>query len=202
LAVRTVRLFSASSDTSTSSSHRRGSRILSSRFPHIMSIAVSAVVQPSRLLFAMVSTMSLFVVAIGLAIGTGQLGTLSFLPRVLLAAFSVFLGVFGFYHCVRQRKILHIDISGVGQLRVREVGPARTCAATNWPHVDRHGEVVGLLSDSTIWTPLLLLRLQDDSVKITTVPIFRDCVSPENFRALSVACRWIAARSQPPTPSI
>jgi hypothetical protein len=167
-----------------------------------MSIAVSAVVQPSRLLFAMVSAMSLCVAAAGVAVGVGQLGTFSIAPRILLATFNVFLAVFGFYHGVRQRKILHIDISGAGQLRLTKVWPTRTCIDTNWPHVSERGDVVRLLSDSTIWPQLLLLRLQNDGGKITTLPIFPDCVSSENFRALSVACRWIAARNHPPEFSI
>ncbi|MGH8806588.1 MAG: protein YgfX [Noviherbaspirillum sp.] len=171
-------------------------------FPRIMSIAVSAIVQPSRLLFAMVGAMSLCAAAVGVAIGAGQLGALPINPRILLSACSIFLAVFGFYHGVRHRKILHIDISGAGQLRLMEVAPAGACTDTNWPHVSKHGEVVRLLANSTIWPQLLLLRLQADSGKITTVPILPDCVSPESFRALSVACRWIAARNQPPERSI
>jgi len=150
----------------------------------------------------MVGAMSFCAATVGFAIGAGQLGALSFTPRILLAAFNVFLGVFGFYHCIRHRKILHIDISGVGQIRLTEVGVVGACTGTDWPHVRKQGEVVRLLSDSTIWPQLLLLRLQAGSGKITTVLIFSDCVSPESFRALSVACRWIAACSQPPQLSI
>ncbi len=160
-----------------------------------MSIAVSAIVHPSRVLLALVGAMCAGAAAVGLAIGFDMFGELPRLSRWLLGGTIVFLAVFGFYHGVRHRKILHIDISGEGQFRLTEVSSAGPCTNTNRPHVGSHGAVVALMKDSTIWPHLLLLRLQADNGKITTVPILPDSVSRDSFRALSVACRWVARHS-------
>jgi toxin CptA len=160
-----------------------------------MSIAVSAVVRPSRLLFAMLLLMSGGAFIVGGAIATAQVGEMHGLLRALLATFSFFLGFFGFYHGGRHRKHQHIDISGTGQIRLTGVAAIGSCSGPNRPHLIKGGEVVKLLGDSTIWSRMLILRLQTESGKITTVPIMPDCVSRDSFRALSVACRWIIARS-------
>lgn len=143
----------------------------------------------------MVATMSVVITSIGFAIGLGYLGELSIRLRFVIAGFIGFLALFGFYHGVRHRKPIHIDISSVGQLRLTEACVADSCKSVNWPHVRGSTEVVRLLKDSTFWPYLLLLRLQADSGKITTVPILPDSVSPDVFRALSAACRWIAAHN-------
>lgn len=162
-----------------------------------MSIAVSAVVLPSRLLLAMLGAMSVATAVAGIAISNGQIGELSAVARFFVFVFSIFLAAFGFYHGVRYRKPIHIDISGVGQLRLVEANAARSCADTNRPYVRGSGEAVRLLANSTIWPHLLLLRLQAESGKTTVLPILPDCVSRDSFRALSVACRWIAAHNNP-----
>lgn len=161
-----------------------------------MSIAVSAIVHPSRALFAMVCAMCAGTAAIATLVAVGVIGELPVLARCLLSTVIIFLAVFGFYHGVWHRKILHIDISGAGQIHVAEVGSARPCRNENRPHVG-DGEVVvaSLLKSSTIWPHLLLLRLRAENGRITMVPILPDSVSRDSFRALSVACRWLAARS-------
>jgi toxin CptA len=161
-----------------------------------MSIAVSALVQPSRLLFAMTGMMSVGAALIGIAIAAGRVGDLSFAIRLWGSLLAVFLSFFGFYHGTCYRKPIHIDISGTGQLRLTEVAVTAPCADTNWPHVREIGEVVRLMNDSTIWPYLLLLRLQSASGKIRVLPILQDCVSQDSFRALSVACRWIAVQNE------
>jgi hypothetical protein len=161
-----------------------------------MSIAVSAVVKPSRYLLAAVLALCLGIVFIGVMVGLGHVGDLLAPMRVGVAIFSVFLACFGVCHTVRHQNPLHIDISGVGQLRLTRVDAIPgSCQEKNWPHVNEGGEVVRLLNDSTIWPHLLLLRLQKDSGKITVVPVLPDSVSRDGFRALSVACRWIAAHN-------
>lgn len=159
-----------------------------------MSIAVSAVVRPSRLLFTALLAMSIMVVAIGFSVALGLIGELQLALRLPLSAFSLFLGCFGFYHGIRYRKTLHIDISGSGQIRLSDTACDRTCATANRPHVARQGETVRLLNQSTIWPHLLLLHLQEKNGKVLIIPILPDCVSRDSFRALSLACRWVAAR--------
>jgi toxin CptA len=161
-----------------------------------MSIAVSAVVKPSRCLLAAVLVLCFGILFIGLMIGFGKVGDLSLPMRLSLAIFSVFLACFGVCHTVRNQNPLQLDISGVGQLRVTKMDvPIGSCQEKNWPHVKGGGEVVRLSKDSTIWPHLLLLRLQADNGKITVVPVLPDSVSRDGFRALSVACRWIAAHN-------
>lgn len=135
----------------------------------------------------------------GAMLGLGQVGDLPDAARFPLAVFSVFLAFFGFYHTLRHQKTLHIDISGTGQLRLTSLknDVIGSCQKKNWPHVKENGEVVRLLSDSTIWPHLLLLRLQAENEKITVLPVLPDCVSRDSFRALSVACRWIATHNKP-----
>jgi toxin CptA len=163
-----------------------------------MSIAVSAIVQPSRLLYAMVAAMGAMVAVIGLMVGLGLIGDLNRLARLFMSASLVILAVFGFYHGIRHRKTIHIDISGVGQIRLTEMDAFGPCTSLNRPHVGDSTNMVQILSNSTIWSCLLLLRLRMESGKVTVLPILPDSVSRDSFRALSVACRWIAAHNNPP----
>jgi toxin CptA len=160
-----------------------------------MSIAVSAVVKPSRFLLAAVFALCFGIAFVGFMIGFGKVGDLSMPMRLALAFFSVFLACFGVCHTVRNQNQIQLDISGVGQLRVTKIDVSiGSCQEKNWPHV-KDGEVVRLSEDSTIWPHLLLLRLQADNGKMTVVPVLPDSVSRDGFRALSVACRWIAAHN-------
>ncbi|WP_220807239.1 protein YgfX [Noviherbaspirillum aridicola] len=139
--------------------------------------------------------MSLGAFLIGVLIGAGRVGDPDPLLRAILAAASIFLGFFGFYHGVRHRKHQHIDISGTGQIRLVETGDTGPCAAANRPHLKKNGQVVHLLPSSTLWRRMLLLRLRTGSGRIITVPVMPDSVSQDSFRALSVACRWILSRN-------
>jgi toxin CptA len=161
-----------------------------------MSIAVSVVVKPSRILLAAVCFICLAILSATSLIGLGVVGELPPAIRFLIFIFGAFTALLGFYHTVRNQKTLHIDISGTGRFQLYEIDVSTsTCHEKKWPHVKDKGEVMTLLHDSTIWTNLLLLRLQAAGGKITVVRVLPDCVSRESFRALSVACRWIAAQN-------
>lgn len=166
-----------------------------------MSIAVSAVVHPSRLLRMMVATMAVIAGVVAVLIGTSHSGELSPGLRFALSTTTFFLALFGFYHGVRDGKTIQLDISGTGLIRIVEMGARGACVRTKRPHVRNLGEPVRLMQNSTIWPNLLLLILQSDSGRITVLPILPDCVSRDSFRALSVACRWIA-KNNPPEPDI
>lgn len=159
-----------------------------------MSIAVSAVVHPSRILLALTGATASGAAFIGFAIGLGLVGDLPGPTRLAVAALVLFLAFFGFYHGTRNRKTIQLDISGTGQIRLLKLVGEPPCTATNRPHLREIGEVVRLMSDSTIWPYMLLLRLRYDEGGIAIVPIFPDSVSRDGFRALSVACRWIATQ--------
>ena len=165
-----------------------------------MSIAVSVVVRPSRLLLTAVAAMCAAVSAIGVLIASASIGELAVTTRFVLALSCLFLAFFGFYHTVRNRKAHHIDISGNGQIRLGEAGARNaSCQERNRPHLsdlNEGAQAVRLLKDSTIWPGMLLLRLQAADERVTVVPILPDCVSRDEFRALSVACRWCATHSE------
>lgn len=167
-----------------------------------MSIAVSAVVHPSRILIALNGAMALIAVCVALSIGAGQVGDLSIPLRALLSVLVFFLASFGFYHGMRCRKTIQLDISGAGQIRLLKAEVKPSCTATNWPHVGEIGEVVRLMDNSTIWPHMLLLCLRSEAGRTTVVPVFPDSVDREAFRALSVACRWISVQNEIQHPEI
>ena len=157
-----------------------------------MSIAVSAVVNPSRSLVAAVGGMCVAVALFAGMIGLGQIGELSDHSRLLVAGSCIIAAFFGFYQIVRTRKTFRIDISGIGQIRLEEYIVAGRFSS---PAEAAKSEVVDLMPDSTIWPHLLLLRLRSEDKQITVLPILRDCIGGDDFRALSIACRWIAAQN-------
>ncbi len=157
-----------------------------------MSIAVSAVVNPSRLLLAAVGGMCLGIVFGAAMIGSAQISEMSIPLRVLTAGVCILAAFFAFYWARRTRKTFRIDISDIGQIRIEEY--IETGNASSRAEVVK-SKVVKLLPDSTVWSHLLLLRLQDEDDQITVLPILRDCVEKDVFRLLSIACRWIATQN-------
>lgn len=167
-----------------------------------MSIAVSAVVQPSRILLALNGAMALIAVCVAIAIGAGHVTDMPIPLRALLSTLVFFLASFGFYHGMRCRKTIQLDISGTGQIRLLKAGGKPSCAATIRPHVGGSGEVVRLMDNSTIWPHMLLLRLQLENGGETVVPVLPDSVDRDTFRSLSVACRWISVQNEKHLPEI
>lgn len=160
-----------------------------------MSIATSVTIRPSRLLLAMVGITCSMTMVIACMILFSYIGDLPPASRYAVGVFVFFLAFFGFYHTVRNRKVLQLNISGTGQVRLSKVTDSiSSCREQNWPHVKDHGLKVRLQKDSTLWSHLLLLRLKSDDGTTTVIPVLPDSVSRDGFRALSVACRWIAAQ--------
>lgn len=163
-----------------------------------MSIAVSAVVRPSRLLFGMACVMCCAVVAAAGLVAAGSVGDLAPSARYGTAAACLAGAIFGFCRSVKGRKAFHIDISGNGQIRLTEdYALAGFSRETDRSSGKSAAKEVRLMADSTIWPGLLLLRLRAEDRRVTTVPILPDCLTPDGFKALSVACRWIAAHNDP-----
>jgi hypothetical protein len=93
---------------------------------------------------------------------------------------------------LRRKTALRIDVTGLGQIRLVETLP--DAAAGSVPRSEAVGEVVQLCQGSTLWPSLMVLRLQAVSGRVTTLILLPDSLSDDAFRALSVACRWIASR--------
>lgn len=168
--------------------------VSSTSFP--MSIAVSAVVKPSGILLALMSCMYLGFASAGAVLAFALSGASSgWLPRTLFAAGAFCVAIAGILHAIRNRKSLHIDISGNGQIKVAEDDAWTPGQRDRQPAVRGDKVVASLQPNSTIWSFLLLLRLEKEDRTVRSWVILPDCTSAESFRALSVAIRWIAAHN-------
>ncbi|WP_253273694.1 flagellar hook-length control protein [Collimonas arenae] len=158
-----------------------------------MSIALSAVIKPSRLLFVLVVVECTLVGLIGALIACGIVGNLLLPERLALATLCVLAAAYGMLRYYRDRRTIQIDVSGTGQIQIAEIAKP---VAINANQVSAPMLMPAqLLQGTTIWSHLLLLRLRLASGSVRTIAILPDCVSKDSFRVLSVACRWIAAHA-------
>ncbi|WP_133166926.1 hypothetical protein [Solimicrobium silvestre] len=109
-----------------------------------------------------------------------------------LAAYRIF-----FQHQKNAKKIWHIAIDGKGQLRCL---PVSSSAITPTNREFFESNPFYLMSGTTLWARVLFLRLHclEDDVMINLV-ILSDALSRDEFRRLSVACKWIVAHAESPT---
>ncbi len=163
-----------------------------------MSIAVSAVVKTSRSLLLLVDGGCIGVAVIGVVIGAGMVGDLSFFLQSAVATVCISFAFCAVIYLNLCRKTHRIDISGNGQIRLTE-----TTAWVAWAYRQcsvkkpLEGVQVKLLPDSTLWPFLLLLNLKTSTGRVIRLVILMDSIDRESFRALSVACRWIATHREP-----
>lgn len=150
-----------------------------------MSITVSAVVKPSRLLRG-----ALLVLAFASAGAAALLasGAASVHFPWLLAAACLLAALAASRAAARSGTAHQIDISGVGEIRLtvqQSMGDAAP------------GQLVQLLPGSTIWPHVLLLLLHDaGNGCLTILTILPDSVPPEQFRKLAVSVRAIAGQDE------
>ncbi|MEA5097116.1 MAG: protein YgfX [Burkholderiaceae bacterium] len=154
-----------------------------------MSIAISVIVRPSRLLFMLSLTMCACIAAVGMLVGFCLAGNFSFVVRLVIASLNFVFAFFALFHISRKRKTFRIDISGIGQIRMRQYESAHPEFVTEW-------ETVRLAGASILWPGLMFLRLEAGGGQATLVPVLPDSVSADEFHGLAVACRWIAMRSE------
>ena len=157
-----------------------------------MSIAVSAVVAPSRRLRVLLAVYGVANLAAALAVGLVVPGrfTAAWLSVLCFLAAGADL-LFG---CGAATKTRRIDISGPGTLRLTVQQDLWTGETNGAP---AHGVCATLLPGSTVWPQLLLLRLRAEDGAVWQLPVLRDSVGPEPFRALAVALRALGARNGP-----
>jgi toxin CptA len=151
-----------------------------------MSIAVSAVIVPSRLLrFALVG----FGMAnLGAAVALGAGFARPFWLPLAGAGACLLAGAALLASLARSQKVRRIDISGLGQLRLT----VQQGIGTN----DARADLAELLRGSTVWPGLMLLRLRHADGVAVALALLPDSVEPGQFRRLSVAIRDIAARKK------
>ena len=148
-----------------------------------MSIAVSAVVRPSRLLRALVLAFALAQLAAGLAIASALGPPLRF---PLLAACACLACATLLLRGLARPEMTHqIDISGLGDLRLTVQLDRGENAGESRP--------VQLLAGSTVWPRMLLLRLRGEGA-ITVLVVLPDSVAGADFRALALAIRSISSK--------
>jgi toxin CptA len=150
-----------------------------------MSIAVSAVIVPSRLLRRVLLCYALANLAAGAALGAGLARPFA-LPW-LGAAACLLAGAAVLACLVRLPNVRRIDISGPGQVRLTVQQAIGTRDAP--PPVPMR-----LSPGSTVWPGLLLLDLGGENGELCRLALLPDCVEAGQFRRLSVALRDIASR--------
>jgi len=158
-----------------------------------MTIAASVVVKPSRLRNAILTALCVGVAGIGIAIGCGLVGELSLLVRLVCSVLVVVIAIWGFLNAGKNQIPYRLDIGGTGQIRLTcLLSSSDRVKHTNY-HPHSPGMLVTLLPDSTLWPYFMMLRLRDEGDVVHALSIWQDSLSPTSFRALAVACRWIAA---------
>jgi toxin CptA len=165
-----------------------------------MSIAMSVLVKPSRLLLVLTAGMGLAVVLSAGRMVYAEFGHYSSLQRLLIAGITLLImlliAIWGFFQAFWQRKTFRIDISAIGQIRLAEYSDVAVSPdKEKFPERESDSEMVQLMGDSTIWPNLLLLRFCTERGQVIVLPILPDSISSNSFRALSVACHWIAAHN-------
>ena len=159
-----------------------------------MSIAVSAVVHPSRTLLALLAAMGLLVCVGGVAIMLAGVFDLPPAMRAAVGGAGPILAIGAFFAGLRSRKTFRLDISGVGQIRLMEYSGVAS-GSSRKPSLQEDAAVFRLVENSVLWPHLLMVRLESSSGVRRLLTILPDCMSDEEFKAVSVACRWIAAHN-------
>lgn len=162
----------------------------------IMSLALYAVVKPSRWLWGLTCGMCCAVLMVAALIATGLVGELPPFSRAAAGCAGIFIALSVLYQQARRRFEFHIHISGTGQLRLAVAAPDHPGPQPHHRSLAAPMQEAVLLPASTIWPGLLLLRLRLEDKTVVTVPVLPDCLPADTFRALSVACRWLAAHAQ------
>jgi hypothetical protein len=146
----------------------------------LMSIALSVMIIPSRILAICVSVMC--VVSCGSACYAAVRAGLGSLT---LAAFVVIVCAVGMYALLaffRGRRRFRLEISGAGEMVLRSPQLA-SCAADGVVRLDRR---------TSLRSVCLLLHLRTENGALVILPVLRDSVSADDFRRLAVALHWLA----------
>jgi toxin CptA len=149
-----------------------------------MSIAVSAIVGPSRIHRCLLAGagLSLFVAAFAVGVSAFARFHFALVQALFLAAAGAAL-----MHAGSGREKTHgIDFSGTGVVVLRVQHGLR----------ERSAAAVTLLPGSVVWPPLMLLRLGVSGTggRVQVLPVWRDSVAPGAWRSLAVAVLALGRR--------
>lgn len=149
-----------------------------------MTIAVSTIVHPSRMLIYMLVLM--------LAFSNGIVAYITYqfeFKLTVVFALTLVFGVVSFLFALRfyrAQQVIQLDISDSGDIILRLVNSKTS-------NVEAFN--VKLIDKSTFWSQLLLLHLRSDDQRVRVFTILPDCVDADTFRRLSVAVQWISTRT-------
>jgi hypothetical protein len=116
--------------------------------------------------------------------------------RLQILAIASISGVATVFKACRHRKTFHIDISGIGQIRLTQYSEVSAFhEKTSFALDGIPGAVVHLCPDSVLWPQCLLLRLKSGQGVVFFIPVLPDSISGPGFAELSVACRYLATRN-------
>ncbi|WP_194713750.1 hypothetical protein [Noviherbaspirillum soli] len=159
-----------------------------------MTIAVSVMVSPSRLLTIAVRSMVLLAaVALFLTLSVNSNLNAIFRFQISLVA-SILLGS-AIFLLRRPGKTFHIDISGIGQIRLTQYSGVSIPYKNTGMSLDgSSGQLVQLSPDSILWPHLMLLRLKTAQGRLFSIPVMNYSPAASDFAQLLVSCKWIAAQ--------
>ena len=158
-----------------------------------MSIAISAEIKPSRIISFFYLGFALFFLLTGILVGLGRMDHFASITRQLLALLLVFASFLLIFSYFRSRKTLRIDISGNGQIRLKEYRRSVSKPSSQDANSYAFMESWELAEDSTVWPTLLILRLNAGNGKKAKVLICPDSMRKEQFKSLYTSIRWIEA---------
>jgi len=147
-----------------------------------MSIAVSALVRPSRVHRCLLGACALVQCAVAAALALDT--PFHYLGGPVLWLAPAFAAAALLPAVARTAKMHRIDISGTGELRVTVQQDVRAGAA---------GHVV-LLPGSVVWPPLMVLRYGEPGGAAHVLVAWRDAVDAAAWRALAVALAALGRR--------
>lgn len=150
-------------------------------------IAISAFVAPSRRLRLALGGAAL--VHLGAAVHIAAVAPERLAFAFPCALFFLLAAAFLLHGCASLTKTHQIDVSGTGTVRLtvqQKVGAGTAVDAA---------AAVRLLPGSLFWPQLMLLRLGDTGGRQWVVPVLRDSLAPDEYRALRVAFGTLCGRT-------
>jgi toxin CptA len=152
-----------------------------------MSIAVSAVIKPSRLLRGALAAYAAVNLAVATFLALSAPG--AFRAPLAIGACCLLAAAAALHGLTSAGKMRRIDIFGVGEMRLT--------VQQKLSETSMHEVPVTLLPGSAVWPRLLMLLVRAGDGRAAVVAVFADSVSAAEFRALAVAIRAIRGQVAP-----
>jgi hypothetical membrane protein len=155
-----------------------------------MSIALSTLIHPSKILHFLAILFSIFLIFIGIYIAGD--GPLPIFWRIFLVPICFIASIATLHNARRHNtKKWRITINQQGEFRCQMV------TVSNKFQDLRSHPTYFLISGTTLWSCILFLRLRRAQGDTTiNLVIFSDALSKDEFRRMSVACRWIVKHAK------